>query len=94
MDLQSEEVFLYKLVMIQYRGNSDCYNVLIINFPILFSWRVSYIIYPFLGHLIPTLVAHLCLHLSACPLDTLSGFSVNCGSQDNTIQGSSQHKCS
>ena len=65
MDLQSEEVFLYKLVLIRYRGNSNCYNFLFINFPIHFSWRVSYIINPFLGHLVPTLVAHLCLHLSA-----------------------------
>ena len=27
------------------------------------------------------------------PSDILSGFSVSCGSQDNTVQGSSQHKC-
>ena len=27
------------------------------------------------------------------PSNTLSGFSVSCGSQGNTVQGSSQHKC-
>ena len=28
------------------------------------------------------------------PSDTLSGFPVSCGSRDNTVQGSSWHKCS
>ena len=58
-----------------------------------FLWRVSYIIYPLLGHLGPTLVDHLSLHLSACPIKHPLWLFMSCGSQYNTVQGSSQLKC-
>ena len=58
-----------------------------------FLWRVSYIIYPLLGHLSPTLVDHLSLHLSVYPIKHPLWLSMSCGCQGKTIQGSSQHKC-
>ena len=46
-----------------------------------------------LDHLDPTLVDHLSFHLSVCPIRHPFWFSVSCGSQENTVQGSSKHKC-
>ena len=46
-----------------------------------------------LDHLDPTLVDHLNFHLSVCPIRHPLRFSVSCGSQENTVQGSSKHKC-
>ena len=57
------------------------------------SWRVSYIIQLHLGQLDPTLVDHLSPYLSACLIRHPFWLSVSCGHQDNTVQGSPQHKC-
>ena len=58
-----------------------------------FSWRVSYIIQFSLGHLDPTLIDHLSPYLSVCPIRHPLQLVVSCDSQDNTVQGSPQHKC-
>ena len=58
------------------------------------SWRVSYIIQLPLDHPDPTLVDHLSLHLSVCPIRHPLWSSVSCDSQGNTVQGSSPHKYS
>ena len=63
-------------------------------FSILHSWKVSYIIQSLLDYLDPTLVDHLSPYSSVCPIRQPIWLSVSCGSQDNTVQGSSPHKCS
>ena len=49
-------------------------------FLIPLSWRGSYIIYLLLEHLDLTLVDHLSIHLSACPIRHTLWFSMSCGS--------------
>ena len=58
------------------------------------SGRSSHIIQLPLDHLHPTLVDHLHPHLSTCPIRHLLQLSVSRGSQGNTVQRSSPHKCS
>ena len=58
-------------------------------FPILSSWRVSYIILLPLGHHDPTLVDHLSPYLSAYPIKHPLWLSMSCGSQGSIVQGSS-----
>jgi len=57
------------------------------------SWGISYIIYLSLDHLDPTLVGHLSLYLSTCPIRHSFWLSVSCDSQGSTVQRSSPHKC-
>ena len=47
-----------------------------------------------MDHLDRTIVNHLNLHSSTCPIRHLLWFSVNSGGCDRTVQGSSLHKCS
>ena len=93
MNLQSEEVSFiqinHNLVQVQFRL-LQCYFSI---FPIPSSWRVSYIIQLPLDHLDPTLVDHLSPYLSTCPIRHPLWLSVSYGSQGNTVQGSSLHKC-
>ena len=63
-------------------------------FSILHSWKVSYIIQSLLNYLDPTLVDYLSPYSSICPIRHLIWLSISCGNQDNTVQGSSPHKCS
>ena len=54
----------------------------------------SFTLYNFLlDHLDRTIVNHLNLHSSTCPIRHLLWFSVNSGGCDRTVQGSSLHKC-
>ena len=46
-----------------------------------------------MDHLTPTLVVHLRLHLSICPIRHLFWFSVRCNNQSFTVQMSFPHKC-
>ena len=62
-------------------------------FLMFYSWRVSHIIQLPLDHLDPTLVDYLSPYLRTCPIKHLLWLSVSCGSQGNTIQRSSPHKC-
>ena len=58
------------------------------------SYGRSFTLYSFLlDHLDCTLVNHLNLHLSACPIRHLLWLSVNGDGCDCTVQGSSPHKC-
>ena len=67
--------------------------VFFLSFSILSSQRVSYIIQLPLGYLDLTLVDHLSFYLSVCPIRHPLWLYVSCGSQDNTVQESSPHKC-
>ena len=71
----------------------DCYSVSLVIFSIPSPWRISPIIQFPLGDLDPTLVDHLNLYLSACPIRHSLWPSVSCGSQDSIIQESSPQKC-
>ena len=58
------------------------------------SYGRSFTLYSFhLDHLDRTLVNHLNLHSSICPIRYLLWLSVNGGGWDYTVQGSSLHKC-
>ena len=58
------------------------------------SYGGSFTLYSFLlDHLNRTLVNHLNLHSSTCPIRHLLWLSVNGGGWDCTVQGSSPHKC-
>ena len=58
------------------------------------SYGGSFTLYSFLlDHLDRTLVNHLNLHLSTCPIRYLLWLSVNGGGWDCIVQGSSPHKC-
>ena len=59
----------------------------------LFMEDLLHYIYISLDHLDPTLVGHLSPYLSTCPIRHPLWLSVSYGSQDNTVQGSSPHKC-
>ena len=52
----------------------------------------SYIIYFFLDHPGPTLVSHLCLYLSACPISHSFRRFVSCSDPGSIVQGSCPHK--
>ena len=55
----------------------------------------SFTLYSFLlDHLNRTLVNHLNLHSSTCPIKHLLWLSMNGGGWDCAVQGSSPHKCS
>ena len=71
----------------------DRYNVSLMIFPILYPQRISPIIQFPLDDIDLTLVDHLSLYLSTCPIKHLFWPSVSYNSQDNTVQGSSPHKC-
>ena len=77
-----------------YKYDFACYSAFSSLFLIPYRWRIFYIIYLLFRYLDPTLVDHLSHYLSACPIRHLLWLSVSCGSQGNTIQGSSPHKCS
>ena len=81
------------MITLRYQDDLDCYNIFSLSFLIPFLWRVSHIIQLILGYLDPTLVDHLSPYLSAHPIRHPFQPSVNCGSQDNTVQRSSLHKC-
>ena len=71
---------------------------LFLPFPTIFLWPLSYggffTLYSFLlDHLDRTLIIHLNLHSSACPIRHFLWLSVHGGSWDCTVQGSSPHKC-
>ena len=56
--------------------------------------RESFSLYNLLFyHLDRTLVNHLNLHSSICPIRHLFWLSVSCSGWDYTVQGSSPHKC-
>ena len=57
------------------------------------SWEVSYIIQLPHDHFDPTLIDHLSLYLSTCPIRHPLQLFVNYGCQGSTIQGFSPHKC-
>ena len=58
------------------------------------SYGGSFTLYSFLlDYLNHTLVNHLNLHSSTCPIRHLLWLSVNGGGWDCTVQGSSPHKC-
>ena len=58
------------------------------------SYRESFTLYSFLlDHLDCTLVNHLNLHSSTCPIRYLLWLSVNGGGWDCTVQESSSYKC-
>ena len=58
------------------------------------SHRESFTLYSFLlDHLNRTLVNHLNIRLSTCPIRHLLWLSVNGSGWDYTVQGSSPHKC-
>ena len=72
---------------------NHCYLTLSLCFPIPILWG-SFTLYSFLlNHLDRTLVNHLNLHSSTCPIRHLFWLSVNGGGWDCTVQGSSPHKC-
>ena len=77
-----------------YKYNFACYSPFFSLFLISNLWRISYIIQLLFLYLDTTLVDHLSHYLSACPIRHLLQFSVSCGSQGSTVQGSSPHKCS
>ena len=108
MDLKDNQVRTRKIELNEFivRGGEFLYKLIepitsiilittmfFLSFSILSSQRVSYIIQLPLGHLDPTLVDHLSLYLSACPIRHPLWLYVSCGSQDNTVQESSPHKC-
>ena len=94
MNSLSEEVFFsYKSITVGYKYNFDCYSILL-YFSISSSWKVPYIIQFPWNHLDPTLVGHLSPNSSTCPIRHPLCLSVSCGSQGNTVQGSSPYKCS
>ena len=76
-----------------YKYNLNCYNTFFYNFPILYSWRISYIIQFLLDYLDPILVDHLSHYLSVCLIRHPFWLFVSCGSQNITVQGSSPHRC-
>ena len=53
-----------------------------------------FIIYLFFDHLNPTLVIHLRLHLSVCPIGHVFWFFMSRSNQSLTVQMSFPHKCS
>ena len=58
------------------------------------SYRDSFSLYNHLFyHLDRTLVSHLNLHSSTCPIKHLLWLSMSCSGWDYTVQGSSPHKC-
>ena len=58
------------------------------------SYRDSFSLYNHLFyHLDRTLVSHLNLHSSTCPIRHLLWLSVSCSGWNYTIQGSFPHKC-
>ena len=58
------------------------------------SYGRSFTLYSFLSdHLNCTLINHLNLHSSACPIKHLLWFSVNGDGCDCTVHGSYSHKC-
>ena len=71
------------------------------SFSLLFSYPFrspshgeSFTLYSFLlNHLNHTIVSHLNLHSSTCPIRHLLWLSVNGSGWDYTVQGSSPHKC-
>ena len=73
--------------------SSCCYSVFPTNFPIPCSWRVSYIIWLPLDDPDPPSVDRLGHYFSACHIRHLLKPIVSWGSQDNTVQESSPHKC-
>ena len=84
---------MYKLITIGYKDSFDCYSTFSLFFPIP-SHRGSLTLYiPPLDYLDSTLVNHLSLHLSVCPIRDPLWFFVSCGSQCNIVLGSSRHKC-
>ena len=91
---ESEETDSYVLLLkFDYKFGSRLLQCFFPGFPIHLSWRVSYIIQIPLDHLDPTLVDYLSSYLSDCPIKHHFWRSVRCGSQGNTTQGSSPHKC-
>ena len=58
-----------------------------------FPWWVSPIIQSHLNDLGLSLVDHLSLYLSACPIRHPLQRSVSCGNRDSTVQWSCPHKC-
>ena len=83
----------YKSVETEYVYKLDCYNVPSRVFSIPYSWKVSHIIQFLMDHLDPTFVDNLNYYSSTCPIRHLLQLSVSCGSQNNTVQRSSPHKC-
>ena len=86
-------ILSYKSTTVGYKYNFDCYSILSLFFQSLPHGGVSYIIQLNLDHFDSTLVDHLRPYLSVCPIRHPLWFSVSCGSQGSTIQGSSLHKC-
>ena len=82
----------YKSIETQYKYRLDCYSPLFRVFLPPFFRGISHIIQLPLDHLHPTLVGHLSLRLSTCPIRQLLQFSVSCGSLGSTVQRSSPHK--
>ena len=76
-----------------YKYDFACYSPFFSLFPISNLWRISYIIQLLFLYLDPTPVDHLSHYLSVCPIRHLLWFSMSCGSQGSTVQGSSPHKC-
>ena len=72
---------------------SSSFSLLFFIFPIPFHGE-SFTLYSFLlDHLDRTLVSHLNLHSSTCPIRHLSWLFVNGSGWDYTVQGSFSHKC-
>ena len=86
-------VFVYNYFRLRYIFNYCCYNVFSIDFPIPSFWMVSYIIWLPLDDPGPPSIDHPGHYLSAYPIRHLPKPLVSWGSQDNTVQGFSPHKC-
>ena len=93
MGFQSEEVTLVYIDHSWIQRQFRLLQCFLSIFPIFFSQRVSHIIQLPFEHLDSTLINHLSLHLSTYPIRHSLWLSVSCGSQGNTIQRSSPHKC-
>ena len=82
------------------KANTTLNATIIISLPyfttffLSLSYGGSFTLYSFLlDHLDRTLVNHLNLHSSACPIRHLLWLSVNSNGCDCTVQRSSSHKC-
>ena len=86
---------MYISLKLGYNFSSYCYNVslLIFRSP-LPGGSLTLSIYLPSSNLIPPFVDCPSHHLSACPIKHLPKLLVSCGSQGNTVHGSSPHKCS
>ena len=77
----------YKSIETQYNYRLDRYSPPFRVFLALISGEISHIIQLPLDHLHPTLVGHLSLHLSTCPIRHILWFSVSCGSLGTLFRG-------